>query len=111
MRAAFRSVVSGFLFSLTAQVAFAQSGGGDAKAGSTYAEKICAECHAVRAGARTSPNDRAPAFQSVAESRGMSEMALRAWFQTPHPSMPNLVIRDKEADNVIAYILSLKRRQ
>ena len=110
MKVVFRSVVSGLLFSLTAQAAFAQSIG-DAKAGSTYAEQICGECHAVRAGARTSPNERAPAFQAVADSRGMSEMALRAWIQTPHPAMPNLVIRDKEADDVIAYILSLKRRQ
>ena len=110
MRAAFRGVVSGLLFSLTAQAAFAQSVG-DAKAGSAYAEQICAECHGVRAEARISPNERAPTFQAVANSRGMSEMALRAWFRTPHPSMPNLVIRDKEADDVIAYILSLKRRQ
>jgi hypothetical protein len=39
----------------------------------------------------------------------MRELVLRVWFQTPHPTMPNLSIRGEEADNVIAYILSLKQ--
>jgi mono/diheme cytochrome c family protein len=110
MKTTFRNAVTGLLLSVTTQAAFAQSIG-DAKAGSAYADQICSECHAVRSGGRVSPNEKAPAFQVVADTRGMSEMALRAWFRTPHPSMPNLVIRDKEADDVIAYILSLKRRQ
>jgi hypothetical protein len=56
-----------------------------------------------------SPHERATAFELVANTRGMSEMALRVWFQSPHPSMPNLVLRDKTADDLIAYIMSLKQ--
>ena len=97
------------LLLINAHAALAQKLG-DTQTGAAYADQICSECHAVHSGARVSPNKRAPAFQTVAEMRGMSEMALRTWFRTPHPSMPNLVIKDKEADDVIAYILSLKRQ-
>jgi mono/diheme cytochrome c family protein len=103
------NAVAVFLLALGTQTASAQDLG-DPRAGAAYADQICSECHGVHSGVRVSPNERAPAFQIVAETRGMSEMALRAWFRTPHPSMPNLVIRNKDADDVISYILSLKRR-
>ena len=83
---------------------------GDAKAGLTYAEYVCAECHAVGSGQRRSPHERAPSFQIVAEARGMTATALRVWFQTPHPSMPNLMLTDQQSDDLVAYILSLKKR-
>jgi mono/diheme cytochrome c family protein len=82
---------------------------GDAKSGLSYAEGVCAECHAVKKGERVSPHERAPAFEVVANSRGMTEMALRVWFQSPHPSMPNLMLREKLADDLVAYIMSLKQ--
>jgi mono/diheme cytochrome c family protein len=81
---------------------------GDAKSGLAYADGVCAECHAVKKGQRASPHERAPAFEVVANSRGMTEMALRVWFQSPHPSMPNLMLTEKLSDDLIAYILSLK---
>ena len=81
---------------------------GDAGAGLAYANGVCAECHAVKKGERTSPHERAPAFELVANARGMSEMALRVWFQSPHPSMPNLRLTEKQSDDLIAYIMSLK---
>ena len=81
----------------------------DAEAGFAYAEAVCAECHAVKKGERVSPHERAPAFELVANARGMSAMALRVWFQSPHPSMPNLVLKEKLADDLVAYIMSLKQ--
>ena len=90
-----------------AQSAHAQ--GGDTKSGLEYAEAVCAECHAVKKGERVSPHERAPAFELVANSRGMTDMALRVWFQSPHPSMPNLVLREKTADDLVAYIMSLRQ--
>lgn len=38
----------------------------------------------------------------------MSRTALIVWFQTPDPTMPNLVLDAEDLDNVIAYILGLK---
>jgi len=63
----------------------------------------------VKKGERISPHERATAFEVVANARGMSEMALRVWFQSPHPSMPNLMLTEKLSDDLIAYIMSLKQ--
>jgi hypothetical protein len=35
-------------------------------------------------------------------------MALTVWFQSPHPSMPNLILEPGARDDVITYILSLR---
>ena len=83
---------------------------GDAKAGFSYADQVCAECHAVKKGESQSPHGRAPAFELVANTRGMTAMALRVWFQSPHPSMPNLQLTEKQTDDLVAYILSLRKR-
>jgi len=84
---------------------------GDARAGYAYARQVCSECHAVQKGQLTSPHSRAPSFTTVADTPGMSEMALRVWFQSPHPSMPNLNLTEKNGDDLIAYILSLRTRK
>jgi mono/diheme cytochrome c family protein len=83
----------------------------DTSSGFAYANQVCSECHAVRRGERVSPHERAPAFQVVADAPGMSEMALLVWFQSPHPSMPTLLIKEQESDDLVAYILSLKQRR
>jgi mono/diheme cytochrome c family protein len=83
---------------------------GDAKMGFAFAERVCAECHAVRAGEINSPHAQVPSFQSVANTSGMTSTALRVWFQSPHPSMPNLVLSMEDSDNIVAYILGLKSR-
>ena len=41
---------------------------------------------------------------------GLSTAALAASLQTSHRTMPNVVIKGDDADNIIAYILSLKAR-
>jgi hypothetical protein len=33
----------------------------------------------------------------------------RVWMQTSHPGMPDLILEPQDMDNVIAYILSLKK--
>ena len=83
---------------------------GNAKAGQVYAERVCAECHAVGPERAGSPHTRAPSFVDVANTRGMTSMALRVWLLSPHPSMPQLILAEDDADNVIAYILTLKKR-
>ena len=101
--------LSGLAFLAASQVAAAQDLG-EARAGLAYAEQVCAECHAVRSGRGPSPHERAPTFESVANTRGMTAMALRVWLVSPHPSMPHLVLDANDTDNVVAYILSLKKR-
>jgi hypothetical protein len=71
----------------------------------------CTECHAILAEEDASPMLDAPTFGAVANTPGMTERALTVWFQSPHPTMPNLIIPAEEQANVIAYIMSLKDKR
>lgn len=82
---------------------------GDISKGQNYARAHCAECHAVeQASDDISPDFAAPRFADVANTPGMTALALAVWLQTSHPTMPNFIIPEAERDNVIAYIMSLR---
>ncbi len=81
---------------------------GDASKGRNYARRVCAECHAILPSDTVSPNANAPTFKAVANTPGMTATALTAWFRSPHPTMPNLIIDPSDKDDLIAYILSLQ---
>ena len=87
--------------------AFAQEG--NVSDGLAVAQQTCSICHAIRK-AQPSPNVNAPTFEAIANVRGMTAIALQASLQTPHRSMPNLILSADERRNVVAYILSLKPR-
>ncbi|HUW73329.1 MAG TPA: c-type cytochrome [Methyloceanibacter sp.] len=98
---------------LAAVVTFGLSDGAaaqeaDIAAGKAYAEQVCAACHAVQAGDLESPLFEATPFQTVADTPGMTELALSVWLQSSHPTMPNIVLEQDDMRNVIAYIRSLK---
>jgi len=82
----------------------------DVEAGAAYAEQVCATCHAVRANEQISPLPQAPTFQSVADTPGMTELALTVWLQSSHPTMPNIILKPDDLRNVVAYIRSLKTK-
>lgn len=81
---------------------------GDAEKGKAYASEVCAQCHAIDPGRHQSPVSKAPPFQEIANTSGMTAIALAAWFQSSHPTMPNIEMSDAEMRNAIQYILSLK---
>ena len=80
----------------------------DPHKGREFAQRVCAECHAVLPEDKTSPNADAPTFKTIANTRGMSRTAIIVWFQSPHQKMPHLVLEADDLDNVIAYIHSLR---
>lgn len=80
----------------------------DLHRGRDFAIRVCAECHAVLPEEKISPNDKALSFRTIANTPGMSRTAIIVWFQSPHPTMPHLVLADDDLDDVIAYIQSLK---
>jgi len=81
---------------------------GDVARGRTVANTVCAECHAVGKGQAQSPNLEAPPFEAIANVPGMTGIALSAAIHTSHRTMPNIVLPEADARDVIAYILSLK---
>ena len=89
---------------LSAAMAKAQ----DAAQGLALAKQVCAVCHAVDRTQARSPNGAAPRFEDIANIPGMTATALIVALQTPHRSMPNLILQPDEMRDVAAYILSLK---
>jgi mono/diheme cytochrome c family protein len=81
---------------------------GDALAGRAFAVRHCAGCHAVAAEQRSPAMDGAPAFLTLARDPAISELSLRAFLQTPHSRMPNIMLTRREIDDVISYILSMR---
>jgi mono/diheme cytochrome c family protein len=81
---------------------------GDPKEGLAVAQKVCAECHATVAGQDRSPNAKAPTFVSLAATPGMTRTALLVALTTPHAGMPMFILTDKQRNDIIAYILSLR---
>ena len=87
--------------------ATAQSAG-DAERGHAIAEKLCAQCHAIKAG-ETSPRLESPTFEQISLTPGMTGLAIKVWLQTPHPTMPNLMLPANDREDIAAYITSLKK--
>jgi mono/diheme cytochrome c family protein len=81
---------------------------GDPAAGLSFARSICAECHAVERGERTSPNPLSPSFEEIAAVPGMTGTALAVVLSNPHREMPDLILERDELSDVVAYILTLK---
>jgi mono/diheme cytochrome c family protein len=95
-----------FMILLGGQAANAQ-GSLEVRQGRAFAQRICATCHGIVLGA-PSPVAGAPNFYTLASTPGMSELALRVALQTPHHSMPNLMLTAEEMRDVTAYIMSLR---
>lgn len=77
--------------------------------GRVYADSACAGCHAVAAGQASSPNPRAPTFEAIANTPGMTLMALNAALHTSHATMPNLIVDPDHIQDLSAYLYTLKK--
>jgi mono/diheme cytochrome c family protein len=83
---------------------------GDPGAGAAYAKQYCSKCHAI-GDTQISPEPKAPRFKDIANTPGMIPAVLDVWLRRPHLYMPNIVVEADQIDNVIAYIMSLKKSQ
>lgn len=81
---------------------------GDPRRGLAFAKEHCAECHAVEG--KTAASPKAASFRDIANTPGMTGIALAAFLATPHKQMPDLVLKPEDRNDVIAYILSLRDR-
>jgi mono/diheme cytochrome c family protein len=97
------------LIAVRLHVAAAQDLRGDPAAGLRLAQAWCAECHAV--GSKTTqPRQNAASFTELANLPSTTALSLNAFLRSSHRSMPNLIIAPGDAEHIVAYILSLKRR-
>jgi len=107
-----RIVMLAGILDTSAYTADAQDGSGNSEAGRVNAREVCSPCHAVTAEQASQRTIAvAPDFQTIVNTPGMTATALRAFSQTPHPKMPNLILAPEQSANVIAFLLSLRDRR
>lgn len=89
--------------------AAAQERRGDPQSGRLFAEALCTECHAV---SRESAGvgRYAPDFVAIAGRRSTTAQSLRRAFRGSHGGMPQFEFGPREAEDIIAYMLSLRPR-
>jgi mono/diheme cytochrome c family protein len=80
---------------------------GDVANGRAIAVRECGDCHAVLPNT-ASRNPDTPSFTRVANTPGMTSIALNAFFQTAHRTMPQISLPIADTHDLVAYILSLK---
>jgi mono/diheme cytochrome c family protein len=83
-------------------------GGGDGSAGYRLASQWCRDCHAIEPSA-VLIGKPAPDFVAIANLPSTTALALKVFLQSSHKTMPNYIIKPADADDLVAYILSLKR--
>jgi mono/diheme cytochrome c family protein len=96
-----RSIPRGALLLLTIFPAVLAQQLGDPAAGERLAAANCAQCHGA--------DLAAPALAAIAAMPSTTQTSLSAFLQTPHASMPSLTFSGAELNDLIAYILSLRR--
>lgn len=81
---------------------------GDARQGREVAATLCAQCHRLDPAARDQRRSP-PDLAAIADMASTTATALRVFLQTPHGDMPRYQLSPAEMDDVIAFILSLRR--
>jgi len=81
---------------------------GSAQRGLKLAREVCSECHLVDKVAGRSTNPDAPTFETIAKTPGLTSAALTVALRTSHSTMPNIVVKEGDTRDIVAYILSLK---
>ncbi len=89
--------------------ACAQPLDGNPRLGRQIAVTVCSSCHRVDS-MRPSTTPAAHSFEDIANLPSTTALSLNVFLRSNHEKMPNFIVSPDESNNVIAYILSLKRR-
>lgn len=90
----------------------APAGAADAeqvKRGGALANTWCAGCHVTGANSQRSAADIAPTFADIANNKAISDARIRGVLNRPHGRMPTDALTARQIDDVVTYILSLRR--
>ncbi|HET7192270.1 MAG TPA: cytochrome c [Pseudolabrys sp.] len=87
--------------------ALAQSGG--RAAGHRLATELCGDCH------QAYPPfpllyQHPPNFEDIAKLPSTTRLSLKVFLRSNHKQMPNFIVSKSNTDDIIDYILSLKRQ-
>ena len=92
----------------------AQPVDGNPASGRQIATTQCSSCHRVLPillSDRGVPADKdsPPSFQSIADLPSTTGISLNVFLHSNHKNMPDLILSKPDANDVIAYVLSLKK--
>lgn len=79
----------------------------DAPNGERLAQRWCATCHLVSTDQREGNAD-APAFAAIARHPAFTSERVIAFLFGSHPQMPDMSLSRREAEDIAAYIASLR---
>jgi hypothetical protein len=54
-------------------------------------------------------NSKAPSFLDISHMRSTTELAIKVFLRSSHPTMPNIILNQEETDSVAAYIVGLAK--
>jgi len=95
------------VFLAALQPLHAQDSLGNAALGRVYATHWCSECHSVEPA--TEGAGFAPDFTAIAKLPSTTALSLKVFLRSTHNLMPDFILTLTETDDIVAYILSLKR--
>jgi len=81
----------------------------EASRGRQLAVAWCQECHAINGDAAPSPKIGVPEFQKIANMPSTTALSLKVFLRSSHTNMPNVIVQPGDADDIVQYILGLKR--
>jgi len=75
--------------------------------GERIAQRWCVECHSIDN--RTGKTNRAISFATIAEKPGINSQMITSFMLMPHATMPNHPLSQKDAQDIAAFIMKMKR--
>lgn len=82
-------------------------GGDPISRGGSLVQAWCLQCHSIGPLSGSAPAERD--FKAIARMPSTTELSLRVFLQSSHREMPNFVIKGHDLDDIVAYILSLRK--
>lgn len=95
-----------FAIILLAAITVDRSAHADVVRGKELSEALCSQCHSIVPD-KPSPNPKAPTFARSAADPSITLYSLRAFLRTPHWTMPNVIVKPDDVDDIAEYLLSL----
>jgi len=101
-------VVAAAALAASLSIASAQDLRGNVASGRDLSGHWCGNCHQIDGGPQARPG--VSTFAQVARLPSTTALSLRVFLRSSHADMPNIQMSDADADDLIAYILTLKQK-
>jgi mono/diheme cytochrome c family protein len=75
--------------------------------GLRLSERWCTECHAI--GTAPGKPNRAQSFAAIAAKETVTSEMIASFLLLPHATMPNPPLRRKDAQDIAAFIMGMKK--